>query len=222
MAPIIFYNLKPSPPCRAALLTIRLLGLDIEIKELDIFGVHEHKESWFKKINPAHSVPTIDDNGFYLWESRAIMGYVVQQYAKDDSLYPKNPKLRAQVDKMLYFDVAKLYSAIHDYFVPIIFKHQQPGQAELDRINDYLGMLDTILQQTPYAAGKNMTIADISLLVTVTSLEALEIDYVSSNPNVHKWVQKLKKEIPMYDEVNQPGLNVFAEFIQKKRAEITG
>uniref|UniRef100_A0A646QF26 GST-D1 n=1 Tax=Hemiscolopendra marginata TaxID=943146 RepID=A0A646QF26_9MYRI len=222
MAPIIFYNLKPSPPCRAALLTIRLIGLDIEIKEVDLLKSQEHKQPWFTKINPAHSVPTIDDNGFYLWESRAIMGYVVQQYAKDDSLYPKNPKLRAQVDKMLYFDVAKLYSAIHDYFVPILFMHQQPGQAELDKINDYLKMLDTILEQTPYAAGEQMTIADISLLVTVTSLEALEIDYESSFPKVYKWVQKLKREIPMYDEVNQPGLDAFTQFIQKKKAEITG
>lgn len=54
----------------------------------------------------------MDDDGFVLWESRAIASYLVRQYAEDDSLYPKNPQLKALVDQRLYFDATTLWPRI--------------------------------------------------------------------------------------------------------------
>lgn len=49
------------------------------------------------------------------------MAYFVNQYGKDDSLYPKNPKDRALVDQRLYFDMGTLYQTLCEYYVKIIF-----------------------------------------------------------------------------------------------------
>jgi glutathione S-transferase len=49
--------------------------------------------------------------------SRAIIGYLVEQYAKNDSLYPKDPKKRAVVNHRLYFDSSTLYQRFIDYYV---------------------------------------------------------------------------------------------------------
>lgn len=73
----------------------------------------------FFQLNPQHVIPTINDNGFVLWESRAIITYLVQQYGKDDSLYPKDPKKRAVVDQRLYFDMGTLYAKFAEYYVCI-------------------------------------------------------------------------------------------------------
>ena len=51
--------------------------------------------------------------------SRAILTYLVQKYAEDDCLYPKDPQIRATVDRMLYFDMGTLYDRFSKYVVNI-------------------------------------------------------------------------------------------------------
>jgi hypothetical protein len=45
------------------------------------------------------------------------MCYLVEQYAKDDFLYPKDPKKRSLVNERLYFDATTLYQRFINYFV---------------------------------------------------------------------------------------------------------
>lgn len=52
--------------------------------------------------------------------SRPIMGYLVSKYAKNDSLYPMDPKKRGLVDQMLYFDVGSLHENMMKCFVRIL------------------------------------------------------------------------------------------------------
>jgi hypothetical protein len=52
--------------------------------------------------------------------SRALMGYLVNQYGKDDSLYPTDPKKRAMVDQKLYFDAGTLQTRNDDYAVCVV------------------------------------------------------------------------------------------------------
>lgn len=48
------------------------------------------------------------------------MQYLVEKYAKDDSLYPKDPKKRGIVDQRLYFDIGTLYDNIGTCFVSFV------------------------------------------------------------------------------------------------------
>jgi glutathione S-transferase len=49
--------------------------------------------------------------------SHAILGYLVNQYAKDDSLYPKEPKKRAVIDQRLHFDTGVFFPRFGSYYV---------------------------------------------------------------------------------------------------------
>lgn len=51
--------------------------------------------------------------------SRPIMAYLVSKYARNDSLYPKDPKQRATVDQMMFFDAGRLYQYIVKCFVRV-------------------------------------------------------------------------------------------------------
>jgi glutathione S-transferase len=43
----------------------------------------EHLDKELQALNPQHCVPTIVDDDLVLLESRAIMQYIANQYAKD-------------------------------------------------------------------------------------------------------------------------------------------
>lgn len=111
MSPVKLYHFPLSGPSRGACLAAKVIGAPIEIEIIDLFKKEQLKGS-FLKINPQHCVPTLDDDGFVLWESRAIACYLADKYGKDDSLYPKDLKRRALVNQRLYFDSSFLYVKI--------------------------------------------------------------------------------------------------------------
>ena len=68
-------------------------------------------------MNPAGQIPAINDNGFCLSESLAIVQYLCNKYAPDSPLYPKDPQKRAQVERLIYFNFTNLMNAAKDVFV---------------------------------------------------------------------------------------------------------
>lgn len=91
-----------------------------QIKKVDLQSKQQNEE-WFVKLNPQHAVPTIDDNGFILTESRAIMAYLCNAKAPESPLYPKDAKKRALVDSRMYFDATVLSVRGGNVFVSKIY-----------------------------------------------------------------------------------------------------
>lgn len=76
--PIDLYYISLSPPCRAVLLTAKMVSVELNLKTVNLMTGEQMKPE-FVKLNPQHTVPTIDDSGFILTESRAICGYLVNK-----------------------------------------------------------------------------------------------------------------------------------------------
>lgn len=99
-----------SPPARCVLMTIRYLGLDVEVIHVD-FAKGENKTEEFTKLNALQQVPVlVEDDGFVLTESRAIAAYLVASRDPNSTLYPINdPIKRALVDAKLYHDATIVF-----------------------------------------------------------------------------------------------------------------
>ncbi|XP_011691911.1 PREDICTED: glutathione S-transferase 1, isoform C-like isoform X1 [Wasmannia auropunctata] len=213
--PIDLYQVPGSAPCRAVRLAAAAVGVDINLKNVDLMA-GEHLKPEFIKMNPQHTVPTLDDNGLYLWESRAIMTYLVNQYGKDDSLYPKDPKKRALVDQRLYFDLGTLYQSYADYYYPLVFSGVTPEQAKFDKINNALSFLDKFLEGENYVAGKTLTLADLTLVVTISNFKLIDHD-LSKYSNILRWFARIQAEAPKYNEIESVGIKAFKDFVDNLR-----
>ncbi|XP_011644592.1 glutathione S-transferase 1-like [Pogonomyrmex barbatus] len=213
--PIDLYQLAGSAPCRAVRLAAAAIGVDINLKNTDLMA-GEHLKPEFLKMNPQHTIPTLDDNGLYLWESRAIMAYLANQYGKNDSLYPKDPKKRAVVDQKLYFDLGTLYQSFADYYYVMIFTGVTPDQAKYDKMNNALGFLDKFLEGENYVAGKTLTLADLTIVVTVGNFKVMDHD-LSKYSNILRWYDRVQAEAPKYNEIEGPSMKAFKDFVNIKK-----
>lgn len=209
--PVIVYGSDYSPPVRSVLLTARAIDLDIDYKIVDMLH-EENKSKAFLKKNPMHTIPVIDDDGFYLSESRAIMTYLVEQYAKDDRLYPKDIKKRALVDNMLYYDASALNPSIVAFLVPVLFQGKTADSEKKAAMIEKIGIVNTILGQQPYFAGDHLTVADLSLINTLTFPEFTYNFNFDAYPNIKKWMTKIKTELPFYEEVSKNGIEMLKSF----------
>lgn len=114
MSKLVLYHSPYSPFSRSVLLCCRFLELDIEVKVLDLMN-DEQSSPEFLRMNPQHCVPTINDNGFCLWESRSILSYLFE--SKAPHLVPASPKEQAIVSQRLYFELGGLGKKYADLYV---------------------------------------------------------------------------------------------------------
>lgn len=149
------------------------------------------------------------DEGFSLWESRAIQTYLVEKYGKTDSLYPKCPKKRAVVNQRLYFDLGTLYARFADYYYPQIFAKAPANPDNLKKLEDAFGFFEIFLEGQTYAAGDSLTVADISLVATVSTAEVAGFD-LTKYPNVQRWYANAKATTPGID-LNEAGIAAFKQ-----------
>jgi len=203
-----------SAPCRAPMLTAKAVGKELNLKYLNLMGGDQMKPE-FIAINPQHVVPTIVDGDFTLWESRAICTYLASQYGEGDSLYPTDPKKRAVVDRFLYFDMGTLYHRFGEYVYPVLFRGQEtPDPEKLTKVHEALGWMNSWLEGKKYITGDNVTVADHSLVATISTFDASGLD-MSKHTNVLAWFELCKK-LPGYDEVNAPGAEEFGKMAKAK------
>lgn len=70
-----------------------------------------------QQLNPQREVPALDDDGFVIGESVAIMQYLCDQYAPENPIYPQDPKERALVNHRMCFNMNYYYANISPYAV---------------------------------------------------------------------------------------------------------
>lgn len=187
------------------------LKIKIHLKPVNL-QTKDHLLPEFLKINPQHTVPTLVDNNFALWESRPICIYLVEKYAKDDSLYPKNPKQRAVVNQRLYFDMGMLTMRMYDFFFPQLTQNIEPDQKKYQAMEEAVELLDVFLEKSDYVAGDKLTIADFAIAVTMSVIELAGFD-LKKYSNISRWYAVMKSELPGWD-INEEGLNVLRQYIK--------
>ncbi|KFB53522.1 AGAP004382-PA-like protein [Anopheles sinensis] len=176
------------------MLVAKILGINLNLKKTNVHDPVEQEA--LRKLNPQATIPTLVDNGHVVWESYAIVTYLVEKYAKDDTLYPKDPKVRSVVNQRLFFDIGTLYKNLIAVIM-LVMKKEQPSDEQMEKLKKAIDLLEGFLTERSYAAADHLTVADICLLGTVTGLNWLKHD-LEPYPHIRAWVSRVTAEIPEY------------------------
>ncbi|QDZ40241.1 glutathione S-transferase family protein [Euhalothece natronophila Z-M001] len=137
----------------------------------------EHRKPEFLAINPMGKVPAIEDNGFYLWESGAILSYLSDQYAKEQS----TPQKRAEINQWILFANATLGPGI------FIESSRETEKSKLfPPLNDHLSKHD-------YLVDNQFTAADVAVGAYLAYMPMmLQLDF-SDYPAIANYVKRLSE-----------------------------
>lgn len=97
-----------------------------------------------------------------------------------------------------------------DYYYPQIFAKAPADPEKFKKMEEAFEFLNTFLAGSKYAASDNVTVADISLIATVSTFEAAKFDF-SKYANVARWYNDCKKTVPGI-ALNDAGLEEFKKF----------
>ncbi len=101
---ITLYDWELSANCYKVRLLMSILGLDHHAVPVDFYPGWEHKSAEFAKINPLGHIPVIDDDGYVLRDSHAILVYLAARYDKSGRWYPvDDPEVLGETASWLLF-----------------------------------------------------------------------------------------------------------------------
>lgn len=137
-------------------------------------------------------------------------------------MYPKDLVKRSQVNARLHFDSGHFFARLRFLYEPILYyKSSDLPEERFKYIRTALDILERFLADTPYVCGNELTIADLCIVATATSLT----DIVPLDPAKHskiiQWIERLSK-LPYYGKLNGAGakdVQVIIRDLIKKNAE---
>jgi glutathione S-transferase len=194
-------------------MTAAALEVELNLKTLNIME-KEHLEPEFIEINPQHTIPTLVDGEFVLWESRAICVYLIEKYGGDENqLYPSEVETKALINHRLFFDMGTLFPGFQEYYAaPLLGKEQTPEN--FAKLEKSIKLLNGFLEKTGFVAETEaMSVADIVIFATTSTIEVAGFDF-SDYPKVGEWLQMMKENCPGL-EANEEGLNMLSAFFNK-------
>jgi glutathione S-transferase len=191
------YQHPMSANARAATMAALQLEAPVELVYVDLQR-QEQMQPAFLQINPNHRVPVLEDDGFYLWESRAIMQYLAEK-TPGQSLYPADIRARADVNRWLFWSGQHFAPAIGIFFWENLVKPMigrgAPDPVELQRgaglFNEFAAVLDGHLADRKWISGSSLTLADLSIAAAYGCAAPGKAP-VAWYANIQKWFGRMQ------------------------------
>jgi len=151
------------------------------------------KTAEYMKMNPNSLVPTIDDDGFVLWESHSIVRYLAAKHGAG-TLCPKDLQVRADAER--WMDWAFTFqNAMRAVFWGLIrtapekrdHKAIEEGRTQSAKL---LEVLERNLQKKTYVTGSAFTMGDIPIGCEVQRWMRVPIERAPF-PALQAWFDRL-------------------------------
>lgn len=170
------------------------LGLACERLEAGgAFGVVSTPE--YRRMNPNGLVPVIEDEGFVLWESNAVVRYLAAKHG-EGSLWPADLRRRADADRWMDWGITTFIPAMRDAFWQLVRiaperREAKAIEASLAASEKAAAILEAHLAGRAFVAGESFSPADIVLGVAAHRWLLLPASR-TARPEMERWHAGLK------------------------------
>ena len=170
-------------------------GLPYKLNFIDLTK-GEHKTPQFLAMNPNGQIPVIVDHdgpggkAVTLSQSTAILLYCAEKSGK---FLPKDPAARPAMLQALMSastDVTPLFGAL-TAVVRAKEVHAPTAQGFKDRLRAFFKVWDDTLGARNYAAGSEISVADLSLLAGYLRTKGAYPELVDGFPNLTRWADEM-------------------------------
>ena len=158
-------------------------------------------------LNPNARVPTIDDDGFVLWESNTIVRYLSLKYGLG-TLCPDDIRRRAESDRWMDWTTAQLAPTVREVFWGMV--RTPPEKRDMAFIEKNraatakaLDIVEHLLGTRPFVDGDRLTMGDIPMGCYVHLWMSMPIER-PAHPNLAAWHKRLLERPAFNAGVNTP------------------
>jgi len=179
----------PASTCtRKVLMTANENKAQYEFVLVD-FAKGEHKQPAHLARQPFGQVPALDDDGFQMYESRAMARYIDSK--SGGALTPKELHERAEMEQWISIETSNFSPHAMKFIYQHVFRREQTPdvlKAAGERLDFALKTLDRRLSESPYLAGKTLSLADVCYAPYLEYLSGTPAaGKITEHPNVARW-----------------------------------
>jgi glutathione S-transferase len=191
------YLFPPSSRALAAVALRNHLALDCDLRPIDL-GRGDQLTPEYLALNPNRKMPTLEDDGFVVWESNAILFYMAAK-RPDSGLWPADLKDQADVVRWLawesaHWDAESIGMVVYEKMSKAVLGLGPPETAFIERgeknFSRFAAVLNGSLKGKTWLVGERLTIADFSIGAFVPSAERLGLP-VGDLPEIVRWYEGL-------------------------------
>jgi len=131
----------------------------------------EHKRPEHLKLHPFGRMPVIEDDGFFLYETQAILRYVAAKFP-GEPLTPASITAAARMNQMIgitdwYFYPQVVATIVLERKAEHLL-HRSPNEAVIEQAipgaRNCVGEIESLMAGKPYLAGEALSLADLHML----------------------------------------------------------
>lgn len=170
-------------------LFLSLLGLPFEVIALSMQDGDNRRPDYLR-LNPFGQVPTIEDGTFVLFDSNAILVYLAKRYG-DASWLPEDPVGAAAVQRWLSLAAGQIAYGPCAARLVTVFKAPLNLENAQNIANTLFPILEAELQDKPFAAGQQVTIADIAAHTYIAHAPEGGVS-LEPFPTIRAWLKRIE------------------------------
>ncbi len=150
-------------------------GLPYQVRGLDFLaGDLEHAE--FRRLSPFAQVPVIDDEGFVLTETGAVVLYIAEKAGK---LVPTDPQGRAQVTRWCFAALNTIEPTLLELAADAANGEDRASQERrrglAKRASALVGSLEAWLADHVFLTGPDFSVADILMTTVLRNARSTQV-----------------------------------------------